>query len=96
MFCMGSVEYLCLLASLHILDEHLARPEPREFIKCLSSLVVLDDASYSIVCSAKVAFRFELHVSHIAVLGTSYIRMVSKLILHLAKKNAPGVHVRLR
>ena len=85
-----------LLTHPQILDEHLLAPQPRELVENLACMVVLDDAANGVVRAADPALGLEVDVGRQPQLGAPHKAVVPKLILHLAKQNAPGVHVRLR
>jgi hypothetical protein len=48
---------------------------------------------YRIIGTAKVAFGFELQISHQASLWTSHIAVIAELVLHFTEQDAAHIDV---
>jgi len=81
--------------NLHVPDVHLVTPQPGELVQDLSGVVVPNRPPDGIVGAAYPSLGFEFDVGAQSVLRTPDDAMVAQLVLHLPKKNAPSVHIRL-
>ena len=81
---------------IQILDEHLTVPMARQFEQVFARRDLRDETTNGVVRPAKVSLCLELDIGHQPALRAADERVIAEFVLHLAKEDAPCIHVWLR
>lgn len=78
-----------------VLDVHLLVPESRK-LKELLPLRIFDETADRVVRATEIAPSLEFEVRYHSSLRASNVCVIAEFVLHRAKEDTAGVHVRLR